>query len=517
MHSARSLVASILILALPLGAGEAAAHVAPAGDTTWVVTSRDTFNGVRGLEREAHDWTDARGEERVIAGLDAAGVATLARHVHEVERRCGGFFAFPTRQEAEAFVAHDRTAEAMALPAGSAYTIDNHATVEPWLDEVVEENLYLTVDTLAGFQNRYFQSPHGRDAALWIRDRWQALAKGRPDVHVDLFEDCLGCATQPSVILSIDGHELADEVVVIGGHLDSVNWNDSTNVDHRAPGADDDASGIATLTEMIRIALDSQWQPKRSIRFMGYAAEEVGLVGSRAIATRYAADDVNVVGVLQLDMTNYRNGTPYDLRIVSDYSNPALLAYFAELFDEYLLPRGFTRSELTCGYGCSDHAAWTERGFPAGMVFEAGHPVPSGGMGSFPYIHTANDSLELMDDSVAPTIPFVEFGLAFLGEMGKTHGALPPNEQPVADFDFVVDGRHVIFSDTSTDVDGTVVSWSWDFGDGTHSNARNPQKHYAMDGSFEVGLVVTDDGGLSASTTRTVTTDDAIFTDGFEP
>ncbi|MBN8726297.1 MAG: M20/M25/M40 family metallo-hydrolase [Xanthomonadales bacterium] len=494
-------------------------HTAPPAGPTWVVTSRDTFSGVRGIALDAHDWLDSRGEELVVAELDPAGVAALARHVHEVEHRCGGFFAFSTRQEAEAFIAHGRAAEAMALPMGGVYTIDNHATVEPWLDEVAEDNLYDTIAALAAFQNRHYQSEHGRDAALWIRDQWQALAAGRLDARAELFEDCGKCATQPSVILTINGHELADEVVVIGGHLDSINWDDPWNSAQRAPGADDDASGIATMTEMIRIALDSGWQPKRTIKFMGYAAEELGLLGSEAIASRYAADGVNVVGVLQLDMTNYWNGTPYQLRIVSDNSNAALLAYIGELFDEYLAPRGFTRANVTCGYGCSDHASWTDHGYPAGMLFEPGHPYTPGGwdMGDFPYIHTADDTLANMGDTAAPTIPFAQLGLAFLGELGKTHGTVAPNDPPVADFTWSVDGRHVAFGDTSTDADGKVVGWHWDFGDGTSSNARNPQKMYLADGSYEVTLTVTDDGGLADGRTQTVATDDTLFRDGFEP
>jgi putative aminopeptidase FrvX len=52
-----------------------------------------------------------------------------------------------------------------------------------------------------------------------------------------------------------------------------------------APGADDDASGIAPLLEVLRIALASGWKPKRTVKFMGYAREEVGLRGSNAIAT----------------------------------------------------------------------------------------------------------------------------------------------------------------------------------------------------------------------------------------
>ena len=69
-----------------------------------------------------------------------------------------------------------------------------------------------------------------------------------------------------------------------------------------APGADDDGSGIATLTEILRIAMANGWKPKRTIKFMGYAAEEVGLRGSAAIAADFKAQGVNVVGVMQFDM-----------------------------------------------------------------------------------------------------------------------------------------------------------------------------------------------------------------------
>ena len=54
------------------------------------------------------------------------------------------------------------------------------------------------------------------------------------------------------------------------------------------------------------------------------------------------------------------------------------------------------------------------------------------------------------------------------------------------------------FVDTSTDLDGTIVFWHWDLGDGTRSHERNPSHQYAWKGEYRVELTVTDnDGGTS--------------------
>lgn len=65
-------------------------------------------------------------------------------------------------------------------------------------------------------------------------------------------------------------------------------------------------------------------------------------------------------------------------------------------------------------------------------------------------------------------------------------------------------GQSVNFTDTSTDPDGTVVGWEWDFGDGTTSTARNPSHTYNAAGSYQVTLSVVDDDGDAASVIQTV-------------
>lgn len=401
---------------LALAGGLALTALAQAGEPpVFALTSADTFLASPLRHLPAEDASDSLGTRLKLVELDATQRAWLSDFVHEEESRCGGYFAFPSRDEALDFLAQDRSLEGVLQPAAVNYLIDNPATVSTWMPQVSEANIHATIAHLSSYQNRYYQSSYGVAAAHWIRDTWLALGQGRGDVHVELV-GCSTCSNQPSVILTIDGAELPEEVVVLGGHLDSIRSGAGSNSEQFAPGADDDASGIATLTEVLRIALADGWRPKRTVKFMGYAAEEVGLRGSAAIASQFQSAGINVVGVLQLDMTNYRVGVPYHLQFITDYVNGPLLSFSHTLFDTYLAPLGLIRRNIACGYACSDHASWTSKGFPAVMASESGDATYE----FFPYLHSANDTLAYIGGTANSSVPFAQFGLAFLGELAKT-------------------------------------------------------------------------------------------------
>ena len=485
-----------------------AAH--PAEDpfaNVYIVTSRKTFDNIHALVRNPASRRDSLGNELVVSETRAHMLDAVNGLIHQRELRCGGYFAFDSRQKAEAFIAADRSASAARMLAVS-YTIDNAATVDPWLPQVSGFGIHDVITTLSGYKNRYYASGYGKAAAEWIKGRWDSLAAGRGDVSSELFTACSNCSTQPSVILTIQGNELANEVVVLGAHLDSINDSAGGNPEMVAPGADDDASGVATLTETLRIALASGWKPKRTVKFMAYAAEEVGLRGSNAIAQQFKANGVNVVGVLQLDMTEYRKGTPEDMQLVTDYSNASLKQFFNDLFDAYLAPMGLRRGTITCGYGCSDHASWNSAGYPSAMMFESGDDTGANTpafRGFNPNIHTTGDTLAFLGDSTANSVKFAKFALAFAGELGKTSGAGPSNAPPVANFRSRVVRRTAAFTDRSSDSDGSIVARAWNFGDGKTSTATSPTHAYSAPGTYNVTLIVTDDDGATASKTSPVT------------
>ena len=94
-----------------------------------------------------------------------------------------------------------------------------------------------------------------------------------------------------------------------------------------------------------------------------------------------------------------------------------------------------------------------------------------------------------------------------------------PNVRPTADFSFSPDGGTiedvVYFVDESVDEDGSVVSWSWDFGDGDTSSRREPDHRFSDSGVHHVTLTVEDDDGNQDSVTLPVTVVNMPPTAGF--
>lgn len=363
------------------------------------------------------DFVTASDDVGVIE-IDGRDLPALADEIHARLDRCGGFVLHDSLDDAVAAMAtaHDVSAEARP---GVDYTLDRAALVRAVLPALDSARIRDTIRELSAMPSRYYQSPSGGLASIWLRDQWRGLTPRR-DVTVDLFET--GYA-QKSVIMTIPGTTRADEVIVIGGHLDSIVLGSTGGA---APGADDDASGIATLTEVARVLLAGDYRPARTIQFIAYAAEEVGLRGSLQITADYRRRGVHVVGALQLDMTNYR-GSDRDIWLMKDFTSPAQNSFLGRLIDAYV---GATWGYDACGYACSDHAAWHRIGVPASLPFEARMRDANRA------IHTRRDTLETSDASAEHAVKFARLAAAYAIELGKGELAGPaPAPAPPRLFD----------------------------------------------------------------------------------
>ena len=338
--------------------------------------------------------------------VDEDALPRLSHEVHEKLNRCGGYIAHTSREEGRRTIARFISPPKQAI-APPNYVIDNAAEVNALLPQLQESQVRSTITKLSTeYKNRYYTTSGGVTASDGLLNTWKQLAGGRTDVTVKPYKHTGW--PQRSVILTIKGTTAPKEVVVIGGHLDSTIGFTSEN--SIAPGADDDASGVASLQEVARVLLSSGYQPRRTLQFIAYAAEEVGLRGSAAIAADYKAKGKKVVGALQLDMTNYKGGTN-DVTMITDYTNAAQNNFVKSLAAFYLPT--LTVNDSACGYACSDHASWTNNGFVASFPFEA----PMGQHS--PYIHTAQDTLDKSGNTANHAIKFSRLALAYAVELGS--------------------------------------------------------------------------------------------------
>ena len=78
------------------------------------------------------------------------------------------------------------------------------------------------------------------------------------------------------------------------------------------------------------------------------------------------------------------------------------------------------------------------------------------------------------------------------------------NIPPVADFSYSIDDKTVSFHDLSSDSDGSIANWTWNFGDGNTSYEQNPTHQYADYGNYTVTLTVKDNAGATDSISKYV-------------
>ncbi|WP_048985102.1 M20/M25/M40 family metallo-hydrolase [Burkholderia cenocepacia] len=393
----------------------AAAHATP----VWITLGDTAFRQLQRIDASATTQYSttvdvgkaadgaARRETVHVVEIDDSRLGELARAVHHTRGHGPGYVVHDSFDDARQ--ALQSLPATLAKQAAAAYTVSNVPQIGTWVQQLQASNIVGTITSLSGFTNRYYTTSHGVAASDWLALQWKQLAGARADITVEQVAHT--GFPQKSVILTIRGSDPAAGTVVLGGHLDSTVGRTTENT--RSPGADDDASGIASLTEALRVLLANNYRPKRTIKFVGYAAEEAGLLGSKAIAKQFRTQNANVVGVLQLDMTNYK-GDPKDIYLITDYTNAAQNTYVKNLAATYLPELAVGTSQ--CGYACSDHASWNAQGYPASFPFEADQ-------NDSPYIHTVNDTLENSDRQANHALKFGKLALAYAVDLGGLAGA----------------------------------------------------------------------------------------------
>jgi Peptidase family M28 len=280
------------------------------------------------------------------------------------------------------------------------------------VDEVSEAHIKSVIEHLASFKTRHLLSPtdmpnYGIGAARqWIFDemksysprlqvrfdKWRVKKNGqRIFKDVDLY----------NVVAVLPGKTMPETQVIVSGHYDSLNLgrpqaganaaaaagpetpaaigerptqsNWEANAELPAPGACDDASGVAATMELARVM--SQYEFDKTLVFIAFAGEEEGLVGSTLEAEKMKAEKVDIEAVLNNDIigTDISGNGRSDSSSVAIYGDDVLdspaqnLTRYVKLIGERYMPSmkvkiNFMEDRLGRG---GDHTPFRQSGYAA--------------------------------------------------------------------------------------------------------------------------------------------------------
>ncbi len=211
----------------------------------------------------------------------------------------------------------------------------------------------------------------GTVPAFHIRmtDALEILKSGATKVKIELDTEPT-THTSNNVVVTIPGTEKPEEIVDVGAHYDSVEFSS---------GVWDNGAGSVTIMEMLRHFVENP--PKRTMRFIWFGSEELGLLGSHAYVKQYADEMSKHIFMINVDV----GGSVLGGNMAGCTSDESLCKYI-----EYLAKEVGYSTSVRQGIMSSDSVPFANAGVPA-LNFGRGGRGP--GMG---FMHTRYDMISLI-------------------------------------------------------------------------------------------------------------------------
>lgn len=202
--------------------------------------------------------------------------------------------------------------------------------------------------------------------------------KGRWQVHPDsialLKQEVHRKLEMNNILCKIDGKN-PDEFVVVGAHYDHLGFDPALEGDNIYNGADDNASGVSAVLQLVKAFLATGVQPERTVIFAFWDGEEKGLLGSRAFAQSFA--DINKVkGYLNFDMIGRNNNEANPEHVVYFYTaaHPVFEKWLKDDIQEYNLKLKPNYRAWDNPVGGSDNGTFAKLGIPIIWYHTDAHP-----------------------------------------------------------------------------------------------------------------------------------------------
>jgi len=253
----------------------------------------------------------------------------------------------------------------------------------PSVDDIKNNLAYLASDQLEG---RMSGKKGNKQAAEFLRQEFNKLGL---DTIVHRFKikrmnpgpyNETGDDFTENVYAYIKGNdlELKDEIVVVGAHMDHIGYGPSMSRSLEMkvhPGADDNASGTVALIEVAKCFSKLKNKVKRTIVFMAFSAEEMGLLGSKFYCDNplFPEDSPDIskhVFMLNMDMVGYLGKGKHNVSFSDGDSSLDVESIIQDLSNQYSFAKKITGRRT----GGSDHACFYNKKVPIAFLHTGLHP-----------------------------------------------------------------------------------------------------------------------------------------------
>ncbi len=372
-------------------------HVQEIAGKAWYVVNTSKWKDVPSFVRGSGLMSEYVEGKFAVMQLDDAAAERLSGELHSSGMACGVL----TR------LSNATVNMAPAVTPVPLRPVDTEIAAVTAMAGAIDANkIKAIIDEMSQITTRFHSTPTGISVSDWLVGKYRDLAAGRSDIEISKYDHTAMNSRQASVVVRITGTKFPEEILITGSHIDSVNWEDGTKL--RSPGVDDNASGTATNLEVFRVLMANGAKFERTVEIHGYAAEEIGLVGSLHMSNDYKAANKRVIAMVQQDMNLYKEpGTPDKIWFVEENTDDGFNNLLGLLVDKYV-KIAWGKGSLTAG--SSDHASWRRRGYATSFPFE--HPQDHN-----PHIHTADDTTANAN-AFTQSAAFGKLGLAYLAHFG---------------------------------------------------------------------------------------------------
>lgn len=198
-------------------------------------------------------------------------------------------------------------------------------------------------------------------------------------INETLIEVYIELELQHAEVLNVGGiiegsdDKLKNEYIVIGAHFDHLGWGQTGSL-YRGEeslihyGADDNASGTAGMIELANYFSTQKNKLKRSLIFIGFSGEELGLIGSNYFVNNSPIPLENIITMINMDMIGRMNEENNLMVYGSGTSDN-----WINLLNEFNINYNFNLTFHKEGYGPSDHSSFYAKEIPVLFYFTGTH------------------------------------------------------------------------------------------------------------------------------------------------